>query len=166
VEKPTNIDDLTSIQSTLTSIVSQTLAYDLSVIPSSARSLLPPALLLSSSSCSSSASSSPLHLLSNPHDFILYSHAEAQHIAYAIEIAFDVELSEEVVLAAANTEKLGKTIWDARRVLAGGRGGRGGSGGGDGGQKRMSGCVEEVVGYGTTGGVMEREGEAVEGIRG
>lgn len=56
-------------------------------------------------------------LLSDPDDFVIYSMDEAEHIAYAIEQAFEVELASEVVLAAANVAKLAKRIIEARRLL-------------------------------------------------
>lgn len=56
-------------------------------------------------------------LLSDPDDFVIYSMDEAAHIAYAIDEAFKVELSNEVVLAAANVAKLAKRVVEARRLL-------------------------------------------------
>ncbi|KAK4048562.1 phosphatidylethanolamine N-methyltransferase [Microbotryomycetes sp. JL201] len=56
-------------------------------------------------------------LLSDPDDFVLYSSEEAEHIAYAIQEAFDVELVSEVVVAAANVAKLASRVIEARKVL-------------------------------------------------
>ncbi|GAA5846665.1 hypothetical protein JCM9279_003401 [Rhodotorula babjevae] len=55
--------------------------------------------------------------LSDPDDFVLYSLDEAAHIAYAIHVAFGVELDKEVVLAAANVKKLATRVAEARKVL-------------------------------------------------
>lgn len=55
--------------------------------------------------------------LSDPDDFVLYSLDEAAHIAYAIHVAFGVELDKEVVLAAANVKKLAARVAEARKVL-------------------------------------------------
>ncbi|BGP43345.1 phosphatidylethanolamine N-methyltransferase [Rhodotorula kratochvilovae] len=55
--------------------------------------------------------------LSDPDDFVLYSQDEAAHIAYAIKVAFGVELDKEVVLAAANVKKLAARVAEARKVL-------------------------------------------------
>lgn len=65
--------------------------------------------------------------LSDPDDFVLYSLDEASHIAYAIEVAFGVELDKEVVLAAANVKKLAARVAEARKVL-GLKPGEGGTG--------------------------------------
>ncbi|KAK4053652.1 phosphatidylethanolamine N-methyltransferase [Microbotryomycetes sp. JL221] len=55
--------------------------------------------------------------LSNPDDFVLYSTDQAEHIAYAIEEAFQVELVSDVVVAAANVNKLASRVVEARKVL-------------------------------------------------
>ena len=55
--------------------------------------------------------------LSDPDDFVIYSVDEAEHIAYAIEQAFQVELASDVIVAAANVHKLAKRIGEARRLL-------------------------------------------------
>ena len=55
--------------------------------------------------------------LSDPDDFVIYSTDEAEHIAYAIEEAFGVELVSEVVLAAANVGKLAGRVIEARNLL-------------------------------------------------
>lgn len=54
---------------------------------------------------------------SDPDDFAIYSVQEAEHIAYAVSEAFDVDIASEVVLAAANVVKLAKRIAEARRLL-------------------------------------------------
>ncbi|KAM0786071.1 hypothetical protein ACM66B_006882 [Microbotryomycetes sp. NB124-2] len=59
----------------------------------------------------------PMPRLSDPDDFVLYSSEEAEHIAYAIQEAFDVELVSDVVIAAANVAKLASRIVEARKVL-------------------------------------------------
>lgn len=46
---------------------------------------------------------------------------DAEHIAYAIKVAFEVELGKEVVCAAANVRKLVGRIVEARKVLLRGR---------------------------------------------
>ncbi|GAA5943073.1 phosphatidylethanolamine N-methyltransferase [Sporobolomyces koalae] len=56
-------------------------------------------------------------VLSDPDDFILYTTQEAEHIAYAIEEAFEVELDKEVVLAAANVNKLLNRVLEARNLF-------------------------------------------------
>lgn len=113
VEKPSDPDDLSCIHTTLTSIIAQTLSYNLSVIPASSHHLLPASLL----SSAALATTPIIPTLSDPNDFIIFSVDEADHIAYAIEVAFEVELAHEVVVAAANVERLARTIGDARRSL-------------------------------------------------
>lgn len=109
VERAQDPDEFDSIKSTLVSIIAQTLAYDVAVIPASALPLVPTLL--------QHARPASLPALSDPDDFILYSQDEAKHIAYAIEEAFQVQLSSEVVLAAANVRKLASTVKDARDIL-------------------------------------------------
>lgn len=55
--------------------------------------------------------------LSDEDDFILYTPDEAEHIAYAIDEAFGVELDKEVVVAAANVGKLVNRVLEARNLL-------------------------------------------------
>lgn len=119
VQHPSNPDDLADIHSTLTSIVVQTLSCDPSVIPASGRHLLPPTSSPSSSDLPSSTSPSGGNetRLSDPDDFVLYSIEDAQRVAYAIQEAFAVELNADVILAAANVERLAKSIHVARRLL-------------------------------------------------
>lgn len=56
-------------------------------------------------------------LLSDPDDFIIYSKEDAEHIAYAIKQAFEIDLTSEVVVAAANVGKLVKRVLEARSLL-------------------------------------------------
>lgn len=55
--------------------------------------------------------------LSDPDDFIIYSKEDAEHIAYAIKQAFEIDLTSEVVVAAANVGKLVKRVLEARSLL-------------------------------------------------
>ncbi|GAA5937887.1 hypothetical protein JCM1841_003868 [Sporobolomyces salmonicolor] len=143
VEQPTDADEPTAIRTTVTRIVAKTLALDPAVIPASARHLLPPAAPSSITSSPTSLSkgkavelppvgddtapgaAAPPMALSDPDDFILYTSDEAEHIAYAIKVAFGVELDKEVVLAAANVGKLANRILEARNLLRPGEGGTG-----------------------------------------
>lgn len=124
VEHPSDPDDPEAVYATLTSIVAQTLAFDPQAIPAAARHLTPPHLRSPSLSslpdrqASSEAGLEPTTpLLSDPDDFAIYTLDEAEHIAYAIEQAFEIELASEVVLAAANVGKLAHGILAARRLL-------------------------------------------------
>ncbi|KAM0745695.1 hypothetical protein T439DRAFT_307542 [Meredithblackwellia eburnea MCA 4105] len=141
VEHPEDADDGAQVYTTLTSIVAHTLSLEPASIPSTARHLLPsniqsasaaslPRISASASSTSLARTSSEASShadeppategttqLSDPDDFVIYSVDEAEHIAYAIEQAFDVELASEVVLAAANVKKLAQRVSEARRLL-------------------------------------------------
>jgi phosphatidylethanolamine N-methyltransferase len=57
--------------------------------------------------------------LASEDDFVLYSVDDAEHIAYAIRVAFGVDLTAEVVVAAANVGKLAKQVGEARKLLNG-----------------------------------------------
>lgn len=125
VEQPRDADNVDDVYETLNAIVAQTLAYDKAAIPASARHLVPEALAESPSvSRASPQPSDPGESdlpqdsnLSDPDDFVIYSTDEAEHIAYAIEVAFDVDLASEVVLAAANVRTLSHRIIEARSLL-------------------------------------------------
>ncbi|GAA6046822.1 hypothetical protein JCM3770_005660 [Rhodotorula araucariae] len=73
-----------------------------------------PSVSLGSGALSPAARTVPL---SDPDDFVLYSQDEAAHIAYAVHVAFGVELDKEVILAAANVKKLAARVAEARKVL-------------------------------------------------
>ncbi|GAA5840346.1 hypothetical protein JCM11251_006701 [Rhodosporidiobolus azoricus] len=152
VDKPTNLDDAAEVRKGMLHVVAKTLALDSAAIPASARTLVKavrrrsdvesPASSPDLSSSvkgkgkqavtadededgdDSEAASSPIPL-TDPDDFVLYSQDEAAHIAYAIEVAFGVELDKEVVLAAANVAKLASRVIEARAVLRPGEGGTG-----------------------------------------
>lgn len=126
VEHPSDPDDPEAVYSTLTSIVAQTLAFDPHVIPVAARHLIPHHLRSPSISSLASRQTQSLPIivaepatpvLSDPDDFAIYTLDEAEHIAYAIEQAFEIELASEVILAAANVGKLANSIVAARRLL-------------------------------------------------
>ncbi|BGP19913.1 hypothetical protein JCM10213_008612 [Rhodosporidiobolus nylandii] len=85
---------------------------------------LSPSTGASSSSSPSPGAADPPVLL-DPDDFVLYTTDEAEHIAYAIEVAFGVELDPAVVLAAANVGKLATRVSEARALLRPGKGGTG-----------------------------------------
>lgn len=128
VEQPSDADNPEAVYETLTAIVAQTLAFDPAAIPATAHHLIPEQLRESVGSTPSSSIASPsppkdghntpdAPTLSDPDDFVIYSLDEAEHIAYAIEQAFEVDLTSEVVLAAANVSKLANRIVEARKLL-------------------------------------------------
>lgn len=126
VETPDDCDNPQSIYDALSTIVAQALSFDLTAIPASTRHLAPSTNLSPTSLHRRQESIGSLHSedfivgapgLSDPDDFVIYSTSEAEHIAYAVKQAFDIELASEVVLAAANTARLARTIAEARRVL-------------------------------------------------
>lgn len=109
VERAGITEDLDSIKNSLALLVARTLSFDQAVIPSSTYHLIPTLL--------STKSLPRQNPLSDPDDFIIISQDEAQHIAIAIDEAFSVELTSEVVVAAANVAKLAYTIYQSRRLL-------------------------------------------------
>ena len=113
MDSPADVNDPVSIKTTLTAIVAKTLSFDVRAIPASSHHLIP-----------SSLSTPPVDPtpLSDPDDFVIYSLNEAQHIAYAIKTAFDVDLGSEVVLAAANVGKLAYTVQISKKLLGSSRG--------------------------------------------
>lgn len=108
MDTPIDAEDAVAIKTTLTGIVAKTLSFDIRAIPASSHHLIPPSL---------SAPVVDTTPLSDPDDFVIYSLDEAQHIAYAIKTAFDVDLGSEVVLAAANVGKLAQTVLMSKKLL-------------------------------------------------
>ncbi|GAA5917984.1 hypothetical protein JCM6882_004881 [Rhodosporidiobolus microsporus] len=144
VDKPTDMESQAAVKKGVLHVVAKTLALDPAVVPSSAQPLVVEARRRSKLEAPASSSkgkgkevADPLEeesfamdhsasiALTDPDDFILYSQDEAAHIAYALEVAFGVELDKEVVLAAANVSKLAARIIEARSVLRPGEGGTG-----------------------------------------
>ncbi|GAA6044275.1 hypothetical protein JCM8097_002105 [Rhodosporidiobolus ruineniae] len=153
VDRPEDPNNPQSVHMALTHIVAKALALRPAVIPISARPLLhqdsraprpqvcddvkPSARTTIDGKGKAKAVDEPLPCegpadgheddtvvaLVDPDDFVLYSQDEAAHISYAIQVAFDVELDKEVVLAAANVKKLAARIVEARLVLRPGQGG-------------------------------------------
>lgn len=123
VEKGPQSSDIRDIQTTLTAIVAQVLGFDPALIPASAQHLIPTESLRRASLTQNDDVLAPQAILSDPDDFVIYSQNDAQHIAYAIDEVFDVELTSEVVIAAANVAKLAYTISESRRLLKPNEGG-------------------------------------------
>lgn len=146
MDKPADLDDAAEVRKGMLYVVAKTLALDPAAVPASAQSIVQEAQRLhkveSTQASRTSLSSAkgkgkevvveedrtaglPPIALTDPDDFVLYSQDEAAHIAYAIEVAFGVELDKEVVLAAANVAKLASRVVEARSVLRPGEGGTG-----------------------------------------
>ncbi|KDE02615.1 hypothetical protein MVLG_06845 [Microbotryum lychnidis-dioicae p1A1 Lamole] len=124
VEEPNDANDPQEIYKTLTVIVAHALASDPAARPKSASRLLE---FDDNPFQNNTASSEPFRgpndnsrpelVFSDKDDFAIYSVADAKHIAYAIREAFEVELTSEVIMAAANVMRLANRIVEARKVL-------------------------------------------------
>ncbi|SDA05367.1 BZ3501_MvSof-1269-A2-R1_Chr12-1g03351 [Microbotryum saponariae] len=124
VEEPNDANDPQDIYETLTVIVAHALASDPEARPKSASRLLEFDDNRSQNDTASSEAfrgsndnSGPGLVFSDKDDFAIYSVADAKHIAYAIREAFEVELTSEVIMAAANVMRLANRIVEARKVL-------------------------------------------------
>jgi phosphatidylethanolamine N-methyltransferase len=136
VDKSEHPHDATDVYRTTTHIVAKSLDLDPAVVPASARYLVDGKLsaerarygIESSEGTTkhvdgldkgkkTDISLSEIELVDPENDFILYSADDANRIAYAIKVAFDVELDKDVVVAAANVTKLVSRILEARRLL-------------------------------------------------
>ncbi|KAH8920071.1 hypothetical protein BT69DRAFT_1284313 [Atractiella rhizophila] len=108
VTKPTTPVTLETIHTALLSNISHSLSLSPSLVPHSARSLLP------------SQSISELkegEEVGDPDDFTIMTPDQAAKISSSIKEAFGVEIGREVVIAEANARRLASLVEEARRVL-------------------------------------------------
>ncbi|KAI0633043.1 phosphatidylethanolamine N-methyltransferase [Trametes polyzona] len=128
VEKPSSLD-FTSVRKTLMHIVPLCLDMDPSLIPQSCKAQLDaPTANPSSSSSSPSSSEDDAPVPDDasadgadgrdPDDFRFWSERQAKRISLAVEQAFGVELTPEVIVADANLSALANRILVAKELLS------------------------------------------------